>query len=186
MRLKMEWIPFWTSILLITRLFPEYSRGLAKQDLWGLGAESYYCSKLTFCQSDPPKGESFWQKESFLQYTTTLLKGTKDPVLPTQIFIQLLNKIISWGPSINVVRTSESLNRWKIHQKANCELRKKIRTYTCVRCACKKGFWNMRAICMGADLFWVCEVRSQFRTFLGKKGRNFLILILFFMVMVML
>ena len=29
-----------------------------------------YCSKLSFCQNDPPMGESFWQKESLLQYTT--------------------------------------------------------------------------------------------------------------------
>ena len=35
-----------------------------------------YCNKLTFCQNDPPIGESFWQKE-------TLLQGPKDPVLPT-------------------------------------------------------------------------------------------------------
>ena len=41
--------------------------GLAKQDLWGLGAV----------------GESFWQKESLLQYTITLLQGPKDLVLPT-------------------------------------------------------------------------------------------------------
>ena len=27
--------------------------------------------------------ESFWQKESFLQYTMTLLQGPKGPVLPT-------------------------------------------------------------------------------------------------------
>ena len=28
-------------------------------------------------------GESFWQKESLLKYTMTLLQGPKDPVLPT-------------------------------------------------------------------------------------------------------
>jgi hypothetical protein len=28
-------------------------------------------------------GESFWQKESLLQYSMTLLQGPKDPVLPT-------------------------------------------------------------------------------------------------------
>ena len=32
-------------------------------------------------------GESFWQKESFLQYTMTLLQGPKDPVLTTLIYI---------------------------------------------------------------------------------------------------
>ena len=32
-------------------------------------------------------GESFWQKESFLQYTMTLLQGFKDPFLPTLIYI---------------------------------------------------------------------------------------------------
>ena len=46
-----------------------------------------YCSKLSFCQNDPPMGESFWQKESLLQYTMTLLQGPKDPVLPTLIYI---------------------------------------------------------------------------------------------------
>ena len=30
-----------------------------------------------------PIGESFWQKESLLQYTMTLLQSPKDPVLPT-------------------------------------------------------------------------------------------------------
>ena len=46
-----------------------------------------YCSKLSFCQNDPPIGESFWQKESLLQYTMTLLQGPKDAVLPTLMFI---------------------------------------------------------------------------------------------------
>ena len=35
--------------------------GLAKQDLWGLGAWSrviVYCSKLSFCQNDPPMGSA--------------------------------------------------------------------------------------------------------------------------------
>ena len=36
-----------------------------------------YCSKLSFCQNDPPMGESFWQKKSLLQYTMTLLQGPK-------------------------------------------------------------------------------------------------------------
>ena len=44
-----------------------------------------YCSKLYFCQNDPPMGESFWQKKNLLQYTMTLLQGPKDPVLPTLI-----------------------------------------------------------------------------------------------------
>ena len=42
-----------------------------------------YCSNLSFCQNDPPMGESCWQKESLLQYTMTLLQGPKDPVLST-------------------------------------------------------------------------------------------------------
>ena len=48
-----------------------------------------YWSKLSFCQNDPPMGESFCQKESLLQYTMTLLLvlGPKDPVLPTIITI---------------------------------------------------------------------------------------------------
>ena len=53
--------------------------GLAKQDLWGLEAVIVHCSKLYFCQNDPPTGKSFWQKESLLQYTLTLLKGSKYP-----------------------------------------------------------------------------------------------------------
>ena len=48
--------------------------GLAKQDLWSLGAV----------------GESFWQKESLLQYTITLLQGPKDPVLPTLMYVAVL------------------------------------------------------------------------------------------------
>ena len=45
-----------------------------------------YCSKLSFCQNDPAMGESFWQKESLLQYTMTPLQGPKDPVLPTLMY----------------------------------------------------------------------------------------------------
>ena len=44
-----------------------------------------YCSKLSFFQNDPLMGESFWQKESLLQYTMTLLQGPKDPVMPTLV-----------------------------------------------------------------------------------------------------
>ena len=62
--------------------------GLAKQDLWGLEAVIVYCSTLSYCQNDPPMGESFWQKESLLQYAMTLLQGPKDPVLPTLLSIQ--------------------------------------------------------------------------------------------------
>ena len=50
-----------------------------------------YCSKLSFCQNDPPMGESFWQKESLLQYTMTLLQGPKDPVLPILMDIVMYN-----------------------------------------------------------------------------------------------
>ena len=46
-----------------------------------------YCSKLSFCQNDDPMGESFWKKESLLQYTMTLLQGPKDRVLPTLTYI---------------------------------------------------------------------------------------------------
>ena len=48
-----------------------------------------YCGKLSFCQNDPAMGESFWQKESLLQYTMTLLQGPKDPVLLTLIYIKV-------------------------------------------------------------------------------------------------
>ena len=41
------------------------------------------CSKLSFCQNDPPIRESFWQKDSLLQQTKILLQGSKDPFLPT-------------------------------------------------------------------------------------------------------
>ena len=34
-------------------------------------------------------GESFWQKESLLQYTMTMLQGPKDPVLPTLVYIHI-------------------------------------------------------------------------------------------------
>ena len=44
-----------------------------------------YCSKLSFCQNDTSMGESFWQKKSLLQYT--LLRVSKDQVLPTLIYI---------------------------------------------------------------------------------------------------
>ena len=46
-----------------------------------------YCSNLSFCQNDPPMGESFWQKESLLQYTMTQLQGPKDHVLSTLVYI---------------------------------------------------------------------------------------------------
>ena len=36
-------------------------------------------------------GESFWQKESLLQYTMTLLQGPKHPVLPTLINMPFYN-----------------------------------------------------------------------------------------------
>ena len=47
-----------------------------------------------------------------------------------------------------------------------------------VPCACKKafktcvqkGFQNVRAMCVRAAVIYVCDVRSQFRTFWGKKG----------------
>ena len=44
-----------------------------------------------------------------------------------------------------------------------------------VRCAVarvcvQKGFKNVHAMCVCATVFRVCEVRSQFRAFLGKKG----------------
>ena len=44
-----------------------------------------HCSKLSFCQNDSPIGGSFWQKDSLLQYTMTLLQGPKDPILPTLV-----------------------------------------------------------------------------------------------------
>ena len=48
--------------------------------------------QLSFRRNDPPPpqamGESFWQKESLLQYTMTLLQGPRDPVLHTLIHIQ--------------------------------------------------------------------------------------------------
>ena len=57
-----------------------------------------------------------------------------------------------------------------------CELRKKIRTRTRartlarVRCACEKAFKPcVRCACV-RPFFGVCDVRSQFRTFLDKKG----------------
>ena len=62
-----------------------------------------YSSKLSFCQNDPPLAGglgglwptrfspnwgSFWQKDSFLQYTMTQLQGPKDPVLPILMYIE--------------------------------------------------------------------------------------------------
>ena len=46
-----------------------------------------YYSKLSFCQNDPTMKESFWKKESLLQYAITLLQGHKDPVLPSLMYI---------------------------------------------------------------------------------------------------
>ena len=46
-----------------------------------------YGSKLFLCQNDSPIGRSFWQNDSMLQYTTTLLQGPKDPILPTLMFM---------------------------------------------------------------------------------------------------
>jgi hypothetical protein len=43
----------------------------------------YYLQLFFTNTNDPPMEESFWQKESMLQYTMTLLQGPKDPVLPT-------------------------------------------------------------------------------------------------------
>ena len=61
-------------------------------------------------------------------------------------------------------------------EKSICELRKKIctrtraRTLAHVRCACKKAFETcVRCACV-RPIFRVCDVRSQFRTFLDKKG----------------
>ena len=34
----------------------------------------------------------------------------------------------------------------------------------------RKGFQNVCAMCVRAAFFQVCDVRSQFRTFRGKKG----------------
>ena len=67
--------------------------GWTKQDVWGLGV-IVYCSKLSFFQNDSPIGGSFWQKNSLLQYTRTVLQGPKDPVLPTlaKIGMYLLSK----------------------------------------------------------------------------------------------
>ena len=48
-------------------------------------------TQLSFCQNDPQMGESFWPKESLLQYTMTLLQGPKDPVLPTLLKIAQLD-----------------------------------------------------------------------------------------------
>ena len=45
-------------------------------------------------------GESFWQKESLLKYTMTLLQGPKDPILPSLIKVaRSYNKIankVTW------------------------------------------------------------------------------------------
>ena len=57
----------------------ECTVGWAKQDLWGLG-------KLSLYQNDSSIGRSFWQKNSQLQYTMTLLQGPKDPVLSTLVY----------------------------------------------------------------------------------------------------
>ena len=45
-------------------------------------------------------------------------------------------------------------------------------TCTCAMCV-RKAFWNVHAMCVRATIFQVCEVRSQFRTFFGKKDPNF-------------
>ena len=50
----------------------------------------YCCNKLSFCQNDPPiaLGDHFGKRTAcYNTYTMTLLKGSKDPVLPTLIYI---------------------------------------------------------------------------------------------------
>ena len=61
-----------------------HTLGLAKRDLWGLGAESWIVvARYAFAKI----GGSFWQKHNLLKQTMTLLQGPKDPVLPTLIDI---------------------------------------------------------------------------------------------------
>ena len=45
-------------------------------------------------------------------------------------------------------------------------------TRTCAMCV-RKALWNMRAMCVRATIFQVCEVQSQFSTFFSKKDQNF-------------
>ena len=49
-----------------------------------------YCSSFPFAEMIVPFGGSFWQKDSLLQCTITLLHGPKDPVLPTLTYISSL------------------------------------------------------------------------------------------------
>ena len=56
--------------------------GLAKRDLWGLGAESWFVlASLPFAQRSPG------HKDSLLQQIMTLLQGPKDPVLPSLMYV---------------------------------------------------------------------------------------------------
>ena len=53
---------------------------------------------MFFCQNDSLIGGTFWEKDSFLQYTMTLLQGPKYPVLPTLTYTALsLNALeVKW------------------------------------------------------------------------------------------
>jgi hypothetical protein len=61
-----------------------------------------YCSKLSFSQNDPPMGESFWQKESLLEYTMTLLQ--RSCFAHPNIVIAELKALNLMGSSINEMR----------------------------------------------------------------------------------
>jgi hypothetical protein len=55
--------------------------GLAKRDLWGLGAEPWFVvASDAFAKMILQWGESYWQKHSLIQQTMTLLQGPKDPI----------------------------------------------------------------------------------------------------------
>ena len=71
--------------------------GWAKQDFCGLEAVIMYRSNLSFCQNYSPIEEYFWQKDSLLQYTMTLLQGFAHP---SQRPLKQMDGIAINGPDI--------------------------------------------------------------------------------------
>ena len=67
-----------------------------------------YCFNLSFCKNNRPMGQSFLQKESLLQYTMNLLKGPKDPILPTLVSIYSKKNILFWSFFLPIPKGQEN------------------------------------------------------------------------------
>ena len=74
-----------------------------------------YCSNLSFCQNDSPIGGLFWQKDSLLQYTMTLLQGPKDHVLPTLLYIPSQFILIKITLNSNILNNLKSFKQFWSH-----------------------------------------------------------------------